>query len=101
TTVPSEKLHVAGNELVTGDAYVNASNVGSIHYGPNGRLGQTTTFSPNSGLSGLWIEGSNDGESGGLFMNGNTIQMWSPGDADILRVYDEDVFPSGSPYLVL
>ena len=104
TSAPTEKLHVSGgNELVSGDVYVNSGSNGSIHYGVNGRLGQTTAWSPNSGLAGLWLEGSNDGESGGLFLNGNTINMWSPGDADILRVFDEDVLSAtpGSPAFVI
>jgi hypothetical protein len=40
----------------------------------------------------LWIEGTNDGESAGMFLNGNSISMWSPGDNDILKIYDEDEF---------
>ncbi|MFH2094383.1 MAG: hypothetical protein ABIJ16_01685, partial [Bacteroidota bacterium] len=96
TTTPSQLLHVQGNSLVTGNSYIYSATNGELHYGTAGLFGQATTFAPNSGNSGLWIEGSNDGESGGIFMNGNTMCLWSPGDADILRVYDEDNFAGGA-----
>ena len=51
-------------------------------------------WNPDNGMPGLWIEGSHDTESAGIFLNGNTMVLWSPGDNDILRVYDEDaVYP--------
>jgi hypothetical protein len=33
-------------------------------------------------------------------MNGNTMCLWSPGDNDILRVYDEDTFSSGPKFVI-
>ena len=71
-----------------------------IQYGTKGTFGTAKTFAPNRGLPGLWIEGTStnggpNGESGGIFMNDNTFCLWSPGDQDILRVYDEDKFNSG------
>lgn len=75
------------------------NNGAAIHYGNRGLLGATPTFNPDNDTPGLWIEGSSDGESGGLFMNGSTICLWSPGDNDLLRVYDEDDF--SSPRFVL
>ncbi len=95
TTTPGQKLHVSGTALISGDTYINTvtEGRGSIHYGNRGLIGSATTFNPNSDFNGLWIEGSIAGsESGGIFMNGDTMCLWSPGDYDILRVYDEDDF---------
>jgi hypothetical protein len=71
----------------------------SINYDTRGRLGQAASFNPDSDRPGLWVEGSDaaGGESGGIFMNGNVICLWSPGDNDLLRVLDEDSFPTGTP----
>jgi hypothetical protein len=71
----------------------------AIHVGTNGFFGQAVTFLPNAGrgLEGLFLESFIGGESGGIFLNGDTLVMWSPGDNDILRVYDEDLFPTGAP----
>ncbi len=87
------------NLQINGDVYLKADNYVSLHYGNRGRLGQTPNFNPDNNNNGLWLEASQDGsESGGIFCNGNTIVLWSPGDNDTLRVYDEDDF--GSPTLV-
>ncbi len=87
------------NLQINGDTYLEADNYVSLHYGNRGRLGQTPNFNPDNNNNGLWLEASADGsESGGLFCNGNTIVLWSPGDNDTLRVYDEDNF--SSPNLV-
>jgi hypothetical protein len=71
----------------------------SINYDNRGRLQQAASFNPDNDRPGLWIEGSDSagGESGGIFMNGNVICLWSPGDNDLLRVLDEDSFPTGTP----
>jgi len=48
------------------------------------------------------VEGSDvetGGESAGVFMNGNTMVVWSPGDNDILKIFDEDSLPTGTPVL--
>ena len=34
-------------------------------------------------------------------MNGNVICLWSPGDNDLLRVLDEDSFPTGTPVFTI
>src|SRR5882724_11086967 len=75
----------------------------SIHYGNRGVLGQTVNFNPDNNNNGLWLEGSDadNGESAGIFMNGNTLVMWSPGDNFILRVYDEDSLPTGTPLFAI
>jgi len=78
-----------------------ANQRGIISYGVNGKLGSTTGWTPDAGGNpGLWIEGSNDGESGGIFMNGNTCALWSPGDQGILKIYDEDNFTQGPVYQI-
>jgi hypothetical protein len=73
----------------------------SIHYDNRGRIGQTVDFNPDNDNTGLWVEGSDAGavESAGIFMNGNTMAVWSPGDNDLLKVFDEDGMPTGAPVL--
>lgn len=73
----------------------------SFHYGNRGKLGQAVDFNPDNDSNGLWIEGSHDGESAGIFMNGNTLVLWSPGDNQLLRIYDEDSLPAGNPLFVI
>jgi hypothetical protein len=74
----------------------------SIHVGNRGRFGQATQFNPDNDNNGLWVETSEpDGESGGIFMNGNTMSIWSPGDNDLLRILDEDAFPAGTPVFTI
>ena len=72
-----------------------------MHIGSHGLFGQATNFFPNgtniSTSSGLFIETSIGGEGAGIFMNGDTLAMWSPGDNDLLRLYDEDVISNPSP----
>ena len=73
----------------------------SIHYDNRGRLGQAVDFNPDNDNNGLWVEGSDfpGGESAGVFLNGNTMVVWSPGDNDLLKVFDEDSLPAGAPVL--
>jgi len=97
---PTQRLHVSGNSLVSQYMYVASTTGGVIHYGNTGLFGQATTFNPDGTNNGVWLEGSN-GEGGGFFANGNCAVIWSPGDNDILRVYDEDVLPSGDPDFVI
>ncbi len=67
--------------------------VGAVHYGNRGVFGAATSFNADRNINGLWIESRGDGsESSGMFINDNTMCLWSPGDNDILRVYDEDAF---------
>lgn len=102
TSNPQDKLHVEGNTIISGDTFFyskDGSQRGSVHYGPYGKIGQPNYYnwSPDNGNPGLWIEGSNDGESAGIFLNGNTMVLWSPGDNDLLRVYDEDLIYNTQP----
>jgi hypothetical protein len=73
----------------------------SFFYGNRGRVGQAVDFNPDNNNNGLWIEGTHDGESAGIFMNGNTLVLWSPGDNQLVRIYDEDSLPGGSPLFVI
>ncbi len=102
TTSPSQKMHIVGNSLVSGNMYINNAGYSAVHYGNVGLYGAATSWNPDpNGNNGVWIEGTNNGsESGGFFANGDCAVIWSPGDNDILRVYDEDAFASG-PKMVL
>lgn len=74
----------------------------SITYGNRGKIGQAIDFNPDNDNTGLWVEGSHtDTEGAGIFMNGNTLVMWSPGDNELVRVYDEDSLPGGTPLFVI
>jgi len=95
------------NNLQVNKGYIEIDDGGTtnqrgiISYGVNGKIGQTTSWTPDiGGNPGLWVEGSNDGESGGIFMNGNTCALWSPGDQGILKIYDEDNFSQGPVYQI-
>jgi len=54
---------------------------------------------PGSGSGGVWIEGGT-GESGGFYADDQMALIWSPGDADLLRVYDEDGLVLGPLFVV-
>ena len=77
---------------------IKIGNNAFLHYGSRGKLGAAIDFDPDNNRNGLWLEASDTGrtlaekESGGIFMNGSVMCLWSPGDNDILRVYDEDSF---------
>jgi hypothetical protein len=77
---------------------------GFIHFGNRGKIGGATSFAPDSDEKGLWIEGTSSsngsGESAGIFMNADTMVLWSAGDNYILRVYDEDNFSQGSLFSI-
>ena len=95
------------NNLQVNKGYIEIDDGGTtnqrgiISYGVNGKIGATTGWTPDiGGNPGLWVEGSNDGESGGIFMNGNTCALWSPGDQGILKIYDEDNFGQGPVYQI-
>jgi hypothetical protein len=47
------------------------------------------------------LEGTAAGsEGGGIFVNGNVAVIWSPGDVDLLRVFDEDNFGAGPRFKI-
>lgn len=82
---------------------VFTSNTGnSIHYGTTGLYGDAASWDP-TGNNGFWFEHGGDGseESAGMYADDDTLVLWSPGDANILNIYDEDDLPSGDPLFVI
>ena len=61
-----DKLTVTGDANIGGNLEVGGQLV-SVHYGNRGKIGQAKMFNPDNNLSGLWIEGTCDTESAGLF----------------------------------
>jgi len=90
TTTPTQKLEVAGTaklswlsgKLLLGDN-------GSLWYDTKGSYGQANGINVWGG-DGLYLQTDRWGEWAGIFMNGDTIKMWSPGDTNLLDIYDED-----------
>jgi len=77
-----------GWELTVPAAGLNASR---IRHDDAGSLGEASGFVFDGGTPGLIIESLLGGEGSGIFMNGDFMSLWSPGDLDrLLRVYDED-----------
>lgn len=76
----------------------NSSN--QIFRGATGRRGSAANFdfNPDSQI-GVVVEAGSS-ESAGIYMDGDTMALWSPGDEDVLRVYDEDSFSSGPIFTV-
>ena len=63
-----------------------------------GSFGDTTAFQFNSGTAGLLLESNSPNESGGIFLNGNTAVIYSPGDnGNVLSVFDEDQLNDVTP----
>ncbi len=111
TNSPAERLHVVGNERVDGNITAGIVRADSlevdhpnvdIYLSQTGRHGAASGWDPNpsSALEGIWIENGSS-ESGGFYADGDVAVIWSPGDADILRVYDEDDLPNGAPVFVI
>ena len=73
------------------------NTLGTISGDTTGSRGQSNGWIPPgaSAAGGVWIEGGSD-ESGGFYADSQTAAIWSPGDADVLRVYDEDDLSPGS-----
>ena len=90
---PTQPLHVTGNILGTGNVYSNNTS-NTLFRGAS--TPYWNTFYPNPACTtcnGVGIENS-EVESGGFWANGNVATIWSPGDDYILRIYDEDGFPT-------
>lgn len=102
--LPRERLEAAPYAAALGSTTYVASAQAAVHLGTNGLFGQASAFTPDAfRQAGLFVECSiSDDESSGMFLNGNTLVLWSPGDNnDLLRVYDEDDLPGGSPRMKL
>lgn len=104
-TLPSENyaLSVSGDTLTNGSIIFGNpnNNTAGIHFGPTGLYGQAQNWAPNpNGMNGLWIEGSNGEEGGGFFADGDMAAIWSAGDVDLLRIYDEDTLSTNRAAIV-
>lgn len=103
--LPSENyaLSVSGDTLTNGSIiFGNPNNdTAGIHYGPTGLYGQAQNWTPNpDGMNGVWIEGSNSDEGGGFYTDGDMAAIWSAGDVDLLRIYDEDTLSTNRAAMV-
>ena len=86
-------LSVGGDTFTNGGLYFGNKDDGNgaVHYGSTGFYGQAASWAPNPGNSrGIWIEGTSNNEGGGFYADGDMAAIWSAGDVDLLRVYDED-----------
>jgi len=92
-------VRIDGDVLVTDEVSVSG-NKGVMHFDTTGNFAQAAIFDPNPDrfflTGGVMIE-NQEAESAGIYLDGDTAAIWSPGDFDILRVYDEDDFIGGSP----
>ena len=81
---------------VLNNGRIGVNTLGTVSGDTTGSRGQSSGWIPPGSLGGgVWIEGG-AGESGGFFADQQTAAIWSPGDADILRVYDEDDLGPGA-----
>jgi len=87
----------------------NASNSfphATISVGRTGSIGASAGFVPpdSSTAGGFFIEGSNCivgfCEASGIYGDGEHMVMWSPGDQDLLRFYDEDALDSPPKFVI-
>lgn len=90
----------SGNVGVTSTnaTFYTESTANIFARGNKPRFGQGSTnnsWNLNS-ADGVMIE-SGTSESGGFFANGNTAAIWSPGDSNLLNIYDEDDLSQPSP----
>jgi hypothetical protein len=99
TTTPGHPLHVNGDARVDGALFLNRDDV-ALYQGSTARFGGAAGWRPNPFGQGVFLE-SGINESGGFYADGDVAVIWSPGDPDLLRVYDEDDLPGGSPKFVI
>ena len=80
---------------VNTDGRIGVNTLGTVSGSNSGARGQAAGWvPPGSSGGGVFIEGGNN-EGGGFYADSNTAAIWSPGDADLLRVYDEDTLGPG------
>ncbi len=85
---------------VAGGQHLSVSGYGTVRHSTTGSAGQMSGWDPPSGGPGVWLE-SNFSEGGGFYADGDVAVIVSPGDPDLLLIYDEDGLPGGSPALTL
>jgi hypothetical protein len=72
-----------------------------FHYSDTGTWGGAAGWDPNPATgAGMFLE-YGVAESSGFYSDGDCAVIWSPGDKDILRIYDEDDLPGGAPVLTI
>ena len=84
TGTPAHRLDIAGGEIRVEEG----NGIGAIYTGTTGRYQQTNGFDFPGG-EGFTFE-SHFIESGGIHVNGDVTSIWSPGDNELVRFYDED-----------
>ena len=97
-------LSVGGDTYTNGGLYFGNQNdnSGAVHFGQTGFYGQAASWAPNPDNSkGIWIEGSSNNEGGGFYADGDMAAIWSAGDVDLLRVYDEDSLKTNNAAFVV
>lgn len=87
-TLTANKLHAKDTSELRGELKIGKNAV-SMHFGKEAKQGDSKGFAPST-EDGFFIETISDGESSGIFMNGQGISLWNPGDEDLLRIFDED-----------
>src|SRR5262245_41215740 len=94
---PNGSITVAGVTGVPGEARIRHAATGSTGQA-NGALLAPSSSGVSPGFPGTIIETSVLGESAGIFLNGDSIALWSPGDNNrLLSVYDEDLLNAADP----
>ncbi len=96
-TLGSDKYFQVIGGSIFGDQYrisssenaLYRSNVGKYYQAAGWAMGPYDEY-------GLILE-YGESESGGIFLSGDELVLWSPGDGNLLSLYDEDQLPSGTP----
>ena len=104
TPAPAHKLHVVGDSFTSGRVFVGAPGGDTnVKRSATGSFAQALNWDPPSvnAIPGVWVETVTGSESGGFYADGDIACIWSPGDPDLLRIYDEDDLPSGLPKLTV
>lgn len=98
---PNASIAITGIMGISGETRIRHAAAGSLGQA-NGTLLAPTSGLVSPGTNGLIIETSVLGESAGIFLNGDSIALWSPGDQGrLLSVYDEDLLTAGDPHSVV
>ncbi|HBS87477.1 MAG: hypothetical protein A2W91_00575 [Bacteroidetes bacterium GWF2_38_335] len=88
----------SGNTYFNGVIFLNNAS-DAVYRSTSGRFGQASGWTPDNlstSLNGVFLEGG-ESESGGFFANGDMAAIWSPGDNNLLAIFDEDNLPTTTP----
>jgi len=84
-----------------GSSEIWGATTARTYIGGTAQCGQASGWDPDTGeTTGLFLEQCIS-ESAGLYLDGDVVVMWAPGDSGLFRIYDEDTLPSGNPYFGL